>query len=191
MESKKINDYLQLGALMQFLIHLNEGSPLHGEKMTIYAIKAFLNLLIKLNLQVSSRASWRLRELQKEFEKQNEETSLSKEDSKTLRETMLSIRNTVNAEVQGFEFFTTTPKRLDISKLLNDPAGLFAPEVFDSFNELTKYDITEAAKCIAFERSTAAAFHMLRATENILREFYGRSIKRGRIKSVNWGPLIR
>ena len=53
---------------------------------------------------------------------------------------------------------------------------------FDKLSELSKTDFTEAGKCIAFERYTAAAFHVLRGTEQALTEFYLKKVKRRRIK---------
>ena len=175
---------------MQFLLHQSKGAKLHGEKQVIHGIRDFLSNLENLNLQVSNRASWELRRLLKGFEKQEKESLLSSQDSIILQRVMASLRNTVNAEIAGFEFFVTTPKRLDVAKLLNDPAALFAPDVFSNVTDLTRYDLTEAAKCIAFERPTAAAFHTLRATENVLREYYVKNVKRGRIKNPNWGPIL-
>ena len=55
----------------------------------------------------------------------------------------------------------------------------------------SQYDLTEATKCIAFERPTAAAFHILRATENVLREFYKTNIRTSRVKDLMWGSMIK
>lgn len=43
---------------------------------------------------------------------------------------------------------------------------------------------------MAFERPTAAAFHLLRATEGVLRHFYCSVVKRNRIDPLLWGPII-
>src|SRR5687767_6428536 len=46
-------------------------------------------------------------------------------------------------------------------------------------------------KCIAFERPTAAAFHILRGTEDVLRSYYRRMVRNGRIKSSMWGAIVQ
>jgi hypothetical protein len=49
----------------------------------------------------------------------------------------------------------------------------------------------EAGKCIAFERPTAAAFHLMRATEAVLRAFYFQHVQRNRIQQMLWGPVVQ
>ena len=55
--------------------------------------------------------------------------------------------------------------------------------------DIARIDFAEAAQCIAFMRSTAAAFHMLRGTESVLRHFYSQKIKRKRVE-LTWGPIV-
>ena len=52
-------------------------------------------------------------------------------------------------------------------------------------------DIRQAGKCLAFDLPTAAAFHMLRATEALIREYYGIVVGHlPRMQSRNWGRYI-
>jgi hypothetical protein len=73
---------------------------------------------------------------------------------------------------------------------LENIGSLLAPGVYRKLPELARYDFAEAGKCIAFERPTAAAFHILRGTEGVLKHFYLTMIKRGRIKNLLWGPVV-
>ena len=66
-----------------------------------------------------------------------------------------------------------------------------SPKVFNKLSPIAKSDLEEAGKCIAFELPTAAAFHLLRATESVLREFYLKLIIRGRINNLMWGNIIQ
>jgi hypothetical protein len=190
MQLKPLHAYLQLGCLMQMLVDARPGISLHGEKLIIHGIREFLGLLKELNFHVSLRLACRLKDLLARLEKQNIGDRLSEADCEELSDLMVAIRNTVGAEAEGFELFATTPKRLDVEKLLNNPAALLPPTVFTRLPSLTKYDLSEAAKCLAFERPTAAAFHVLRATENVLREFYRAQVKTNRIKTLLWGPIV-
>lgn len=53
-------------------------------------------------------------------------------------------------------------------------------------------DIQQAGRCIAFECPTAAGFHILRATEAVLREYYGVVVgKPPKAKVRNWGFYIK
>jgi len=99
-------------------------------------------------------------------------------------------RLTLDAEIIGIHAFTTTPKRLNSEKLLDDVSSLFAPDAYSSFPDIAKSDFAEAGKCIAYELPTVAAFHILRATEANLRHYYKQRIKQKRIASEMWGPIV-
>src|SRR5262249_30309736 len=86
--------------------------------------------------------------------------------------------------------YVVTPKILDVQRLLGNVSILFAPGVFQKLPEIAKRDYSEAGKCIAFERPTAAAFHLLRGTESVLRAFYCHLAKRRRV-SMMWGPIVQ
>lgn len=93
------------------------------------------------------------------------------------------------AEAGGNMAFIVTDKRIDVDKLLNNIPLLMAPEVFESLPEIAKYDFKEAGRCIAFETPTAGAFHLLRATEAVLREFYCINVRRGRVDPL-WFNMV-
>jgi hypothetical protein len=58
--------------------------------------------------------------------------------------------------------------------------------VYAKLPEVAQYDFGEAGKCIAFERPTAAAFHLMRGTEGVLL----RDRKRDRVKPLLWGSMV-
>src|SRR5712692_3802367 len=97
---------------------------------------------------------------------------------------------TLFAEAENRMTYVVTEKRLQVTKLLNAVAELFAPNVFEKLPDVAKYDFSEAGKCTAFERSTGAASHLLRGTEATLREFYSRIVKRERVNPLLWGPMV-
>jgi hypothetical protein len=60
--------------------------------------------------------------------------------------------------------------------------------------EQTKADFDQAGKCIAFDLATAAAFHLLRGTEAVLRQYYDNVVpgaKQAPAKMRNWGVYIK
>jgi hypothetical protein len=107
-----------------------------------------------------------------------------------LREIMADLRKTLFAEAQGNIAFIVTDKRIDVNKLLFDVQSLLAPTVFAQLPSVAQHDFIEGAKCIAFERSTAAAFHLLRGTEAVLRHFYVSIVQRKR-SPLMWGPMVQ
>src|SRR5260370_33907827 len=60
--------------------------------------------------------------------------------------------------------------------------------------DLTRKDFDQAGKCIAFDVPTGAAFHLLRGTEAIIREYYDLKVpgtRKAAPKMRNWGTYIR
>jgi hypothetical protein len=102
---------------------------------------------------------------------------------------MHDIRNTFFAEILGFNAYVVTDKRMDIKKLVDKVDGLFSPNVFESLPAIARYDFKEAGLCVAFELPTAAAFHILRGTEDVLRIYYKRYIRPVRL-GLTWGQII-
>jgi hypothetical protein len=58
----------------------------------------------------------------------------------------------------------------------------------------TKLDFDQAGKCIAFDLPTAAAYHLLRGTESVIRKYYDQVVpgsKKAPAKARNWGVYIK
>ena len=175
---------------MRYLQDAIIGTHFKGDSFIAENIRRFLTNLEYLNLKVTNRASWKLREFFIELDEADIKI-LNGSQAAKLRQIMADIRMTLDAEIQDIYAFITTPKRLDSRKILENVESLFSPNVYSEFPDIAKYDFSEAGKCIAFETSTAAAFHILRATEANLRYYYKQMIKQERIKSEMWGPIIQ
>ncbi len=52
---------------------------------------------------------------------------------------------------------------------------------------ITKFDFQEAGLCLAYDRFTASAFHLLRGTEDTLRLFYEFLLSKKSRTSDTWG----
>lgn len=73
--------------------------------------------------------------------------------------------------------------------LFEQPEPVFGKQVADAF-PIASYDVSEAAKCVALERSTAAVFHLMRVTEAALKAVaYYLSVEAP--KNPNWGSWLR
>lgn len=89
---------------------------------------------------------------------------------------------------QAFHVF---PKRAyDVSILTNDATQIFSPQVRAALNEEEVFNLREAGRCLAFEVSTAAGFHIFRALDSILQR-YVRIAKGSLPKNRNWGQYIK
>ena len=192
MRAQSIYGYYRFGTGLMYLQDVQAGHPVEsagGYWNVKENLEVFFRHLDELGLQVTERAAWKLRNILTELEGKNPDARLTDDEAQTLRKEATTVRITLEAEIQGFEAYVVTPKQLDVKRLIDDPASLFAPNVFGKLPSIAQYDLTEAAKCIAFERSTAAAFHMLRATEGVLKGFYTALVRQKRV-DLMWGPMV-
>jgi hypothetical protein len=157
--------------------------------MVLENINVFLDYLREFKLPVTERAAFDLQQLRDRLAKSDSGHELTSDEASELAKVMGDLRKTLFAEAKGNVAFIVTDKRIDVNKLLADMSALMAPNVFDSLPDIAQYDFIEAGKCIAFELPTAAAFHLLRGTEALLRHFYCSFVKRGRV-DILWGPMV-
>ena len=191
MKKQLIGTYVWFGTCLRYLQDAQAGAKIKGGSFITANIDRFLNSLIELGLQVTWRAAQELEVFRGQLDTEKDEDAvLSKEQASHLSNLMYDIRKTLDAEIQGFEAFVVTPKIFDTGRLLNNVASLFAPNVFSALPHIAQYDLSEAGKCIAFERPTAAAFHILRSTEEVLRLFYCTLIRQKRVSPLLWGNMV-
>lgn len=95
---------------------------------------------------------------------------------------------------QNLNVFAVTPKGDKSTRILIEEAEKkFPPDCLAVMSPIAIEDIREAGKCLAFERSTACAFHVCRATEGLMRAYYkhltGNDWPPPNIRSPNWKVL--
>jgi hypothetical protein len=195
MRKQRTSDYIELGDQIRFLMGIWTGYGIHGPDGLLAALDGTMDLLGRLGFVVTRRLATyvELDVLRDELGSTEPESTLNERDAKRLRGIATQIRQTVVAEGSGLFAYVTGDKRLDVQKLLEDPASLFPPGVFDVLSSKAQTDVAEAFKCIALERSTAAAFHLMRASEESLRRFYEATVGMGRgqgadVASDDGGP---
>ncbi len=188
MKSINVWTYIKVGTGFRYLQDATKGRRIHGDSFILENIERFLKMLDDFQLHVTRRASAQLRTLHEKLSKKNQDAALSAAEAEELREAVKAIRSTFSAETKGIYSYVVTEKRLDAEKLLNDMRGLFAPETFDQLSDIAQHDFKAAGRCIAFECSTAAAFHLLRGIEGILRQYY--EIFIGSVSAdITWGHI--
>jgi hypothetical protein len=103
------------------------------------------------------------------------------------------VHTVLNAELHIQPTYMVFPKRAyDIETLISDGSLLFSDECRREFSDKEKYNLNQATKCLVFEVPTAAAFHIVRAVESVIRRYY--QIVVGTLpseKSRNWGAYIK
>lgn len=75
--------------------------------------------------------------------------------------------------------------------LIDTAENVFPVSVLETLNGEIIREVREAGKCLAFDIPTASGFHMLRATEGMLHEYYLVVCKpKKKDKLENWGAYI-
>jgi hypothetical protein len=189
MESKPISSYIRFGTVIRYLQDAKESWAVHGTGYVLDNIDSFFEYLKEFELPVTNRAADQLRKFNVDLKKSDSQHKLTSDEASRLRKVMDGLRPTLFAEAQGKLAFIVTDKRIDVDKLLMDVSTLMAPSVFNKLPDIARYDFIEAGKCIAFELPTAAAFHLLRGTEAVLRHYYCSFVRRGRVDLL-WGPMV-
>ena len=190
MQTKPISRYISFGTGLRYLLDVQIGNQVHGNGYILDTLKRFFNYLSEFSLPVTQRAAKELRDIQDKLTNSDREHKMDPVETKKMKTAIKDIRKTLLAETAGKVAFIVTDKRIDVNKLLNDVSMLMAPEVFSELPQVAQYDFKQAGRCIAFEIPTAGGFHLLRGTEAVLRHFYRSIVKRDRVKTLLWGPMV-
>jgi hypothetical protein len=174
MRKQQTSDYVELGLNVRYLMTVWAGSHVHDRAGVVATLDDAYRLLDQLGFVVTRRLGTfvGLDQLHERLAATEPDAKLSEDDAKRLREMASQMRQTLMAESRGLFAYVTGNKRLDVAKLLEDPAALFPAGEFAKLSEMAQTDVGEAFKCIALERATAAAFHLMRAVEESLRRLY-------------------
>ncbi|MEU5529490.1 hypothetical protein ABZ744_21400 [Micromonospora chersina] len=197
-EARAISGYVSIGGFVRYAIGVQEGWPIFGKDHIIQNIEEFEGLCEKYGLHVTRRVckstlgtyakKWN-EECKDLSEEARLERVMQKSEVQDFARQAWTLETALMAEAKGIFAHVTRDKRYSTEKLLNDISFLMAPGVFENLPEVAQYDFSQAGRCIAFETPTAAAFHLMRGTEDVLRWFYKSLVKRGR-KQLMWGPMV-
>lgn len=112
-----------------------------------------------------------------------------------VREAAKEFETVLRAECQMMDTYFVSKKGAYSTKDLVENAHHQVPEPTRSkLPEQTRTDFDQAGKCLAFDVPTAAAFHLLRGTEAVIRQYYELKVpgdKKAAPKMRNWGAYIR
>lgn len=150
----------------------------------------FFEFLSSLELKVTEKAAEELRKIKDSLAKLPKDAKVDRELYNKILDIINKIDATLDAELKLTTAYILTEKRYDNDYLLKEISKIFGKNIFSKLPELCKYDFQEAGKAIAFSLPTAAAFHLMRGIEGMLRFYYKGIVKRGRISNQMWGPII-
>lgn len=192
--------YILLGDSIRFLRDVKSGMPIgkpvgRDEPSLYKQIFGIHDKLLKMGLTVTLEAYRdELGDLMGDFYNEVDEgssTPLTERQADDILRGMMTIAMILKYEAKKLQAYVVTEKRLPVNKLLSGVGSLFGNEVFNVLPDLVQYDFRQAGKSIAFELPTAAAFHILRGTEGVLRSYYASLIPSASIQPhTTWGPMV-
>ena len=145
----------------------------------------------RLGLKVTAQAAQnRLGEVIERLRAVDDAYTLTPADASEISDRMDEVRVTLEAEASGSVIYRTSERRYDVTKLMGEMHRLFAPGAFADMSDIARYDFGEAGRALAFGLPTAVAFHLLRGTEEVLRAYYRSWVRRGRMRTMLWGPMV-
>lgn len=131
-------------------------------------------------------------EAYEELEKVNFDKSITKEEAEKIARLAFVFEIQFFNDLQSSPHFYVEPKGIySFERLIEEPLSMFPEFIVNELSDKAKTDITEFAFCFAFERWTASGFHIMRATEDVLRQ-YVRAYNGGKLPSKNdWGEYVK
>lgn len=190
MQSKSITRYIEFGGLLETLKRTESNSAVGGENGVGSSFESLCSYIREFEMPVTERAADSLDNIKEMLEQAGARHKLTDSEAKQVREAVESLESTLFAEAGGRVAFIVSDKRLDVNKLLSKVPALMSAQAFAVLPGTAKYDFVEAGKCIAFERPTAAAMHILRALDSLIRQYYVATARKSRVRRITTKRIL-
>jgi len=191
MRETQIYNYYMFGYNYYLLSNENNNILVHGKPDSLITrIDEFFNTLKELDLQVTQTAAIALTKIRDKLESLPKETKIDINLAKEVQAAIQTIDATLDAELKLRSAFIVTPTRFQLNHMLKAPQSLFGSSIFENLSTISQFDFREGARCVAFGLPTAAAFHIMRGTEGVLRHYYCSIVKRDRVKVLLWHAMV-
>jgi hypothetical protein len=196
----QLDPYIQLGISVRSLLDAREGEQIrahvkpggtHVEPGVLDQITLIDKLLEQMGLNVTRQAFLaEMKVLRIKFDSTSQDAVLTERNVVWLKERMKIVSDVLRYEAASLNAYLIADKRLRVDYLLGEIGRLFGENVFLVLPDIARYDFAQAGKCIAFEVPTAAAFHILRGTEAVLRAYYSLLVPGSSSHMPVWGTII-
>jgi len=114
-------------------------------------------------------------------------------DAQEIRDSIAEFETVLKAELSNFDTYFVSQKGSFSTPDLIARAEIMLPESTRlAMPQGALDDMREAGRCLAFNLGTATGFHILRATESVIRQYYEATVgELPALKIRNWGAYIR
>ena len=181
--------YIQIGLCLRLLRNVTVSDK---AKLSSSSIESLKTALQKGNFDVSISAmqSSKFSDLFESLKGVDELKPLPPDIVSSIREEFSKLENVVFAEALIKKIYVLPSRRFNTEYLLSDPKQLLKSGSYEKLAEIAKTDFSSSCRCILFGEATAAAFHILRATESVLKSYYFHHRRQKRLAKPMWGQMI-
>ncbi|HXC17415.1 MAG TPA: hypothetical protein VNV60_08250 [Holophagaceae bacterium] len=158
-------------------------------KVALEHIRILLEGLNSQSFQVSIAGSSSIKAIAKDLEKMDATAKIGSVISERLNKEMEIFERIIHSESSTKLVYLVSSGRFNAEYLTTSPSKLFKENIFNNLSEMAKFDFSSSCRCILFGEGTAAAFHILRATEDTLKKYYHIHKKTKRLTKPMWGPM--
>lgn len=202
---QRLNGYLfyQLGYYLKPLETIEEGKKLVDVLSKIHFAKVWLDWFLSdkvVPITFSKETGYNLsRALAKlapgqpgEIPTDNLEYELTWQDVYSITNSLKEFQIVWQTELGKMDTYYISQKGIySTSDLIERADNVLPIEIADALPESIRFDFRQAGRCLAFDLATAAGFHIMRALEGILRDFYCPTFLETKPKARNWNGYIQ
>jgi len=186
MEPRKSYDLIRIGLCIRLLLNTKKTD---SKKFILEHIKMLLRDLNKISFPVSTAGAFKLKNVEELLDKLENDQEIGTNIAEEITREMDLLERVIYSESMTKIVYLIPERRFNSEYLINSPSRLFKDGIFEKFSEIARYDITCSCRCMLFGEATASAFHILRATEDTLKQYYFLHKKQKRLKNPMWGPM--
>lgn len=182
--------YIKIGLAIRLLRNIE---PIDKKEFVQSSIKSLVEELEEGNFQVTlaSMQSISFGEMQDLLDSvESNDTQIGEEIANRVKEELTNIETVVFPESSIKKIYILPNRRFNTEYLLDLPEKLLADGVFEKLDEIAQHDIRSACKCLLFGEPTASAFHILRATESVLKYYYFHHRRQNRLSKPMWANMV-
>jgi hypothetical protein len=181
--------YIRIGLWLRHLRNTVAGTKAGDLLKRLETLK---QILVESNLEVSlaSMQGDHYTEMLEQVKALAADTPISAQLVTSVVKQVGVVEDVVFAESVTKQIYVVPQRRFNSKYLLSSPGSLLKIGAYDKLEEVAKSDFSSSCRCISFGEGTAAAFHILRATESTLKKYYCHHRKQKRLDKPMWGNML-
>jgi len=189
MQDKNSYSYIVIGLGLRLLRNVNDTDITKFVKHELNQLKTAL-YDVGFHVSCSDLTTSFFMDMEATLEPLADEDPIGADARISLSNEMMVLERHVLSEGLTKKVHVLPERRFNSNYLLNEQNKLFKVGTFEKLPELAQSDIKSSCRCLLFGEATAAAFHILRATEDVLKHYYFHHVRQNRLNKPMWGPIV-